>query len=201
MKLFSACLGLVLAAWALPATSAPIKSGDAAVSALLCRQFSMELTGADARRSIRGTKSLWTQLSLQKPEKSPAMDSLEADLRLTDMEGLLRSAGFKIMDPKKRSLALGLRPTLVLSVYYIPSAAGAGDKDLYLVTARATQDVVPLGGSTLSMTTWMQRGEAIESTGDIHKDIDAIRASARDCVNAFISAAQDKDPEAAAPKP
>jgi hypothetical protein len=172
---------------------------DAVTRGLLGKRTLMELSSADARRSIRGTKALWTELIFQKPSNAAAFESLALDLKTTDLEGQLRSAGFRLMDPKKRSLALGLRPTLLLSVLFTPKGAEGNNFDFYLVMAKATQDVTPLGGTTMSMTTWMKVGDAIASTGDIPKDIEAIRASARACVMDFIDVAQDNDqaPQAA----
>lgn len=185
-------------------TLAPDLTGlDNAAANMLAKRCVVELQGANARKSIRGAKALWTQLNLQKPGQGLGMDSLEADLKLTDMEGQLRSAGFKLMDPKKRSLALGLRPTLILSVYYSPKGTEGNDTDFYLVVASAMQDVTPLGGDKMTMTTWLKAGNVIPATGHIAKDVDAIRASARACVMAFINVAQDNEqaPEASTPAP
>lgn len=166
---------------------------DDAAANMLAKRCLAELSGANARKSIRGTKALWIQLSLQKPAQTPGLDSLEADLKLTDLEGQLRSAGFRLMNPKKPSLALGLRPTLVLSVYYAPKGSEGNNMDFYLVSVSAMQDVTPLGGTTTSMTTWVKSGDVIASTGNVSRDVAAIRASARACVMAFINVAQDND--------
>jgi hypothetical protein len=189
---------LALCGTALAAGMAPATALDLAAHGLLARHLMAELGNANARRSVRGTKALWIEMSLQKPGESPALDSLAADLRLTDLEGQLRAAGFRLMDPKKRSLALGLRPTLVLSVLYAPKGSEGNDVDFYLVLAKATQDVTPLGGLRMTMTTWLKAGEPIASTGDTAKDVDAIRAAARACVMAFIDTAQDNDTAPAA---
>jgi hypothetical protein len=45
----------------------------------------------------------------------------------------------------------------------------------------------------MSMTTWLRAGEPIASAGDSIKDINAIRASARAAVAAFIDVAQDNN--------
>jgi hypothetical protein len=158
-----------------------------------------ELGSASAKRSIRGTKALWTELRVQTASKTDAFESMKADLKTTELEGQLRSAGLRIMDPKRRSLALGLRPTLVLSVYYVPKGSEGNDSDFYLVTACATQDVTPLGGDKLSMTTWLKAGDVIASSGHVDEDIAAIRASAKACVMSFIDTAQDNDTTSAEP--
>ena len=168
------------------------RSVETAGGALLSKQLLKVLGGAQAKKSIRGTRALWVDLIVQKPVTGTAADSLEADLRLTDMEGQLRDAGFKIMDPKKRSLALGLRPTLQLNVLYEP-AGGDSPKAFYLVTAHASQDVTPLGGDTCTMITWLNCSPPIPSSNDLHVDADPIRSSARACVRAFIEAAKDSD--------
>jgi hypothetical protein len=189
-KLILAGIVAALSALAGPALAQQL---DDAATNMLARRCLAELEGANARKSIRGSKALWIQVSLQKPADTPGMDSLEADLKLTDLEGQLRSAGFKLMDPQKRSLALGLRPTLALSVSYVPKGTQGNDRDFFLVVASALQDVVPLGGSKMSMTTWLKSGAAIAATGDASKDVASIRASARACVAAFIAVAQDNE--------
>jgi hypothetical protein len=164
-----------------------------AAKGLLADHYVAEQSDADACRSIRGTRELWTNLSLQRPVASDVVDSLAADLRMTDMEGQLRDAGLKVMDPAKRSLALGLRPTLDLVVLYSPKGAGGNPSEFYLVLARVTQDVTPLGGKRISMSTWMKSGKPIPVTLDAQKDVEAIRASARFCVLAFIDVVKGRD--------
>ena len=171
----------------------PNSALDQATNSLMGRRFMQDLSSASAKRSIRGTKALWTALKIQKPENSEDFDRMESDIRATELEGQLKNAGFKIMDPNKHSLALGLRPTLVLSVYFIPKAAMGNTLDVYLVTAEATQDVTPLGGDKISMTTWLKVGTPITSTGNTLADIEAIRDSAKACVRTFIDTAQDND--------
>ena len=179
MKIIFLALALIFTG---PFVSAEAMSGgvglEAGARSLLAKRFILDLGSADARRSIRGTRELWTDLSLQKFSTVVAMDSLQADLKLTDMEGQLRSAGFKLMDPNKRSLAMGLRPTLILSVLYAPKGTEGNQVDEYLVTAAATQDVTPLGGDKLSMTTWLKAGDPIASSGNSSRS-SATRSAAR----------------------
>ncbi len=163
-----------------------------AVNSMLAGRSLDDLGSETARSSIRGTKALWVELNFQKAAQSPAMDNLKADLKLTDMEGQLRSAGFRIMDPQKKSLALGKRPTLALSVVFV-AKGGALKTDFYLLLAEAVQDVVPLGGSKLSMTTWLRASDPIASSGDVQKDVGAIRAAARAAVLAFIETAKSEE--------
>lgn len=196
MKTTAALLSVFLLASTLPLWSKPAITASnqpPAVYSVLAKQMLADMSSAEARRSIRGAKSVWTQLIVEKAAKSPGLDSLEADLKSTDMEGQLRDAGFKVMDPQRKSLALGLRPTVVLSVLYRPKGTEGSDSDFYLVTVRAVQDLNPLGGETITQTTWAKVGEPIVSTGDVVKDVAAIRASAREAVLAFIKTAQDKE--------
>jgi hypothetical protein len=184
----------VLAGGTLQAAEAATSLQEAA-QRLMGRQALRDITSPKARKTVRGASSVWTDVVVQKPEASAAsaFANLEADLKLTDVEGQLRDAGFKVMDPKKRSLAIGLRPTLSLMVLRSPKGADGNAQGFYLVVANAVQDVQPLGGSTVSMVTWAQLGDPIAFSGDDHKDIDAIRLSAREVVKAFIRAAQDKE--------
>jgi hypothetical protein len=192
MKVLMLAVCFCLCRCALPAAASP-GSLEAAVNGVVLRHLLGDLRGADAKKSIRGAKALWIQVGLQKPLGSTDMNNLEKDIKLTEVEGPLRNAGFKIMDPKKRSLALGLRPTLFLNVLFCPKGTEGNEQDFYLLLIRASQNVLPLGGETVTLTTWMKLGEAIPSAGDKLKDIDAIRASARSLVASFINVAQDKD--------
>jgi hypothetical protein len=200
MKIALLTLMIAVALPALSQGAGPaIVSLDTASKSLIGTHFVNDLSASGAKKSVRGTKALWTALSVQKPAANPEFDSLESDLKNTDLEGQLRDAGFRIMDPKKRSLAIGLRPTLVLTLRFIPKGALGNDTDFYLVMAEATQDVTPLGGDKISMTTWLKVGEPIPSSGHSRDDIDAIRASAKACVRAFIDTAQDNDAGTPAP--
>ena len=186
---------LVLAAGSLGAAEAAATSLQEAAQRLMGRQALRDVTSDKAKKTVRGATAVWTDVVVQKPEAggASAFSNLEADLKLTDVEGQLRNAGFKVMDPKKRSLAIGLRPTLSLMVLRSPKGADGNAQGFYLVVANAVQDVQPLGGSVVSMVTWAQLGDPIAFSGDDHKDIDAIRLSAREVVKDFIRAAQDKD--------
>ena len=176
---------------AAPAPASP-SALQSAAERLVGRQVLRDMTSEKSRKTIRGAKALWMDVVIQKPtEDAGAFSSLEADLRTTDMEGQLRDAGFRVMDPKKKSLAMSLRPTLVLMVLRSPQGAEGLDKGFYVVTANAVQDCTPLGGTVFSTATWIKIGDPIAFSGDDHKDIDAIRLSARACVKAFIDAAQD----------
>ena len=190
MRNFSLLSILLFLANSLPAETKPLEPAVAAVAA---RYLMADLSGTEARKSIRGTKALWVQVAVQKPSDSTGFDSLEADLKLTDMTGQLHASGFKIMDPAKRSLALGLRPTLILNVLYCPKGTEGSNESFYLVLARATQDVLPLGGITVTMTTWVKVSETIPASGDSGMDVAAIRSAARSLVASFISVAKDKD--------
>jgi hypothetical protein len=178
---------LALLALAAPAAARPLADR---VNELLVQRLVDGIRGDSGADSLRGTKALWVDVVVQKGISSaPGLASLEADLRQTDLEGRLRDAGFKVMDPKRRSLALGLRPTLALTVLYSPAGPGSDDKAFYLVLASATQQCKPLGGDELTLTTWAETGQPILALGDA-RDVDAIRAAARDRVKAFIDAAQ-----------
>jgi hypothetical protein len=179
------------------ADKAPEKPGplDASVQSLVGRQLMANLTGSEARRSIRGTTSLWTQVLVQKATNGPALENLEADLRLTEMEAPLRDAELQILEAKDQPLALGSKPTLVLNVYFVPKHSLGSEQDFYLVTLRAFQDLRSgaLGGAKMSLCTWMKVGEPITSIGNAGEDAAAIRHSAREAVGAFIKAVKDKD--------
>jgi hypothetical protein len=192
MKAILALGIFAVAALPLPGQAAPVLGLAAAAKSLVAGRCLADLDSGEARKSIRGTTALWTELSLQEPGASPALGaSLALDLKVTDLEGQLRDAGIKVMDPKKRSLAMGLRPTLVLSLLYAPKGSEGNVSDFYVVTVRATQDVTPLGGPRVRMTTWLKSGGAIQASGDPAIDAEAIRASARASVLAFIGVAQD----------
>jgi hypothetical protein len=155
---------------------------------LFGRQILSDLNGDLAGASIRGTKALWIDAVIQSPVSSTAFANLEADLKSSDMEGLLIAAGLKVMDPKKRSFATGLRPTLEVMILRSPQGATGSDQGFYLVITSALQDVKPLGGDEAqSMITWCTTGAPIPFSGDDDKDVAAIRSSARDGVTAFIA--------------
>lgn len=190
MKRFHAALMAAAMAWPLMLGAEAAPGPQAVIERLLGRQFLRDLGGDKAKRSIRGTRALWVDLSVQKPDNSEAFKGIEADLKASDIEAQLKEAGLRVMDPKKRSLAIGLRPTLSLMVLRSPSGAEGLDKGFYVVVASAIQDVTPLGGDTLSTPTWVKAGEAIVFSGDDLKDAGAIRAAARALVGAFIDAAR-----------
>ena len=164
---------------------------DMAATQLVARQLVRDLSGEKAERTIHGDKALWISLVVQKPENSNAFLNLEADLKDTDVAAQLRDAHFRVMDPKKKSLAVGLRPTLEIMVLRSSPGAQNGDKGFYVVLADVLQDCRPMGGDLASMTTWIKIGDPIAFSGEDPKDINAIRVSARSCVKAFIDAAQD----------
>jgi hypothetical protein len=190
-------LGLSPAAGVKAADKAAEKAGpfDAAVQSLVGRQLLAQVTGTEAKRSVRGTSSLWTQVLVQKGANSPALETLESDLRLTEMEAPLRDEEIGILDPKAQPLSLGSKPTLVLNVYFVPKHSLGSDQDFYLVTLRAIQDVRigALGSLKMTLTTWMKVGAPIPSAGNAGEDAAAIRRSAREAVGAFIKAVHDED--------
>jgi hypothetical protein len=176
-------------------TAAPSGPMDLAVQSLLGRQYLHDLTNGEANHSIRGVQSLWTQVLVQRASKSPALETLEADLRLSEMEGPLRDAGLEILDAKDQPLSLGSKPTLVLNVYFMPKASQQAPQDFYLVTLRAVQEVRvgALGSLKRSLTTWMKVSEPLPSLGDAGNDAAAIRKAARGAVASFINAVKDQD--------
>jgi hypothetical protein len=180
-----ACAVVFASAGALHAASA----GDVAAKIAAARLLD-GVTGAAGLKSLRGAKAAWDEVLVQKGLET-TMPSLETDLKTTDVEGALRTAGFRVMDPKKRSLAVGLRPTLSVVVIFQPKGPDS-DKDFYLVLTSAAQDCAPLGGPAQSMVTWAKISDAIVSSGDTQKDIEAIRSAARDGVKTFIDASQEK---------
>lgn len=174
---------------ALPAWSAgPSPAMDAAAQRIVSERLLAGVTGDAGRQSIRGTRALWVQVLLQ--GGTDGMPNLESDLRRSDLGGQLRDQGFRVMDPAKRSLAIGLRPTLVLVVFYSPANEAAGTGAFYLVLADANQECTPLGGDSVTLTTWAKAGDPIPATGNPATDALAIRASARACVGAFIGDAK-----------
>ena len=179
------CAALLAWGAALPA-STPM---DAAAKIASARLLDGVL-GAPGLKSIRGATAAWDEVLVQKGIEA-TMPSLETDLKTTDVEGALRDAKFRVMDPKKRSFAVGLRPTLSVVVIYQPKSPES-DKDFYLVITSASQDCSPLGGSTQSMVTWAKVSEPLLGSGDTQKDIEAIRGAARAGVKAFLDAAQEK---------
>jgi hypothetical protein len=182
-------LTLALGLFAGPAWSAdPSPAMAAAAQRMVSDRLLAGVTGDPGRQSIHGAKALWVQVLLQGGMDS--MPDLESDLRSSDLEGQLRDAGFRVMDPAKRSLALGLRPTLVLVVFYSPANPATGAGAFYLVLANANQECTPLGGDPVTLTTWATAGDPIPASGAPATDAHAIRASARACVRAFIDAAQ-----------
>jgi hypothetical protein len=186
------CLTLALPCviHAAEAASVPV-SMEPSAERLIGRQLMTDLTGSQAKRSIRGATAVWTQVMVQGSAAVP-MASLNADLRTTDLEGQLRDAKFRLMDPDKKSLAIGLRPTVVLSVLFVPKDAWTPTA-YYLVTIRALQDAKPLGGDTITMATWINVHDPVPATGVAATDTEAVRAAARDCVKTFIEVTQDKD--------
>ena len=188
-------LTLALALLACPAWCAGTDPGDASSTAMAAAAGHMvsdrllaDMTGEPGRQTIRGTKALWVQVLLQ--GGTAGMPDLESDLRRSDLEGGLREQGFRVMDPAKRSLAMGLRPTLVLLVFYSPANPVTGAGAFYLVLANANQECTPLGGEAVTMTTWAKAGEPIPATSNSAADASAIRASARQCLKAFVAAAR-----------
>lgn len=149
-----------------------------------------DMTGAAGGASIAGVKDLWTDVVLQKGIGGPGMATLAADLNALEVKGQLRHAGFRVMDPEKRSLAFGMRPTLEIAVFYAPQSAPDSRPAFYEVVATARQECKPLGGSKISLVTWAKIGDPIQASGDDGKNADAIRASVRDGVKAFIDAAR-----------
>ncbi|HTB35283.1 MAG TPA: hypothetical protein VNZ54_10080 [bacterium] len=182
-------LGIGFGLLAAPAWCAgPAPAMAAAAKRIVSERLAAPLTGDAGRQSIRGTKALWVQVLLQGGvDKMPA---LESDLRRSDLEGQLRDEGFRVMDPAKRSLAIGLRPTLVLLVFYSPADPAAGTAAFYVVLANANQECTPLGGDSVTLTTWATSGDPIPASADPAADAEAIRASARACVHAFVEAAK-----------
>jgi hypothetical protein len=183
---------LVLGALALFTLSATVAARPMAdrVNDLLVQRLLAGVTGQAGADSLRGTKDLWVDVVVQDGvAKAPGMASLATDLRQSDLEGRLRDGGFRVMDPTRRSLALGLRPTLALTVLYSPAGSGPDDKAFYLVLASATQQCTPLGGAEQTLVTWADAGTAIPALGNAH-DVDAVRAAAQARVTDFIAAAK-----------
>lgn len=173
--------GMSLPAWAL----------EGAPAELAGKQILSELSGSKATASIFGTTQLWTDVVLQTPKDDPAFQTLSDDIQNSDLEAQLQASGFKVMDPAKHSWARGLRPTLEIMVLKAPANYLGSPSGFYLVMASAIQDVKPLGADhAISLSTWCHSGEALPLSGDSHKDVDAIRASVRQCVRAFIDAAE-----------
>jgi hypothetical protein len=195
----STMLGLALAWFAAPAwcsAGAPVAATGTAMATAAAHMVSdrllADMTGDAGRQTIRGTKALWVQVLLQ--GGMTGMPDLESDLRRSDLEGGLRDQGFRVMDPAKRSLAMGLRPTLVLLVFYSPANEVTGAGAFYLVLANANQECTPLGGDPVTMTTWATAGDPIPASADPAVDAQAIRASARQCLKAFVAAARGLAP-------
>jgi hypothetical protein len=183
-----ACVGLASSGWSKEAVPAAM---EPSAERLIGRQLMVDLTGSQAKRSIRGASAVWTQVMVQGSAAVP-MASLAADLKTTDLEGPLRDAKFRLMDPDKKSLAIGLRPTIVLSVLYVPKDA-LTVAPYYLVTIRALQDAKPLGGDTITLATWINVHDPVPATGVASTDTEAVRVAARECVKTFIQVTQDKD--------
>ena len=186
-----ACLGLAASSRSEGLAAASPRGMEPSAERLIGRQLITDLTGSQAKRSIRGATAVWTQVMVQGTSTEP-MPSLEADLRTTDLEGPLRDAKFRLMDPEKKSLAIGLRPTVVLSVVYVGKDAYTASP-YFLVSVRALQDAKPLGGETITLATWISVHAPVPATGSIDNDTEAIRAAARESVKEFISVTQDKD--------
>ncbi len=137
------CAVLLAVAGALHATSAADAAAKIAAARLLDG-----VTGAAGMKSLRGAKAAWDEVLVQKGMEA-TMPSLETDLKTTDVEGALRTADFRIMDPKKRSLAVGLRPTLSVVVIFQPkgpdldqsSLPGADQRRPGLLTLRRADPV------------------------------------------------------------
>jgi hypothetical protein len=195
MKTPSLLLALFLSALSGSPRAQPLPSLDPFMRSSASRSLFASLEREEARRSIRGSRELWTQLNLQVPDadKDPALASLEADLRLTDLEGQLREAGLRLLPAKKTSLALGLRPTLVLTVQFVPKGSEGNEQGFYWVMAEALQDVTPLGGEVVTLPTWAMLSDPVPGTGDLAQDISVVRAAARACVKGFITAAKEKN--------
>jgi hypothetical protein len=189
-KMLALGLGL-LAGTAWSAGPAPDAAMAPAAERMALEHLTAGVTGEAGRRSIRGTKALWVQVLLM--GGTEGMPDLEMDLRRSDMEGQLRDQGFRVMDPAKRSLAIGLRPSLVLVVFYSPANQATGTGAFYVVQAKADQQCTPLGGDETTLTTWASNGDPLPASGNAAADAEAIRASARDCVKAFIDAAKSSD--------
>jgi hypothetical protein len=190
-KMLGLALGLLAApAWSAGTAPAPDTATAMATAAshMVSERLLADMTGEPGRLSIRGTKALWVQVLLQ--GGMDGMPDLESDLRRSDLEGGLREQGFRVMDPAKRSLAMGLRPTLVVLVFYSPANPVTGAGAFYLVLANANQDCTPLGGDQVTMTTWAAVGDPIPATANSAADASAIRASARKCLKAFVAAAR-----------
>src|SRR5258706_11101241 len=146
--------------------SAP-SSLELGASRRISEQLLRDLSGLDGKKTIRGAKALWTQVVVQKFSEDAAAATLESDLKLADMEAQLRKAGLKIMDPAKRSLALGLRPTLVLKVLFEPKGGLVAEQGFYLVLTSASQDVTPLAGEKETMTTWFKATGPIPASANL----------------------------------
>jgi hypothetical protein len=172
------------------AISLPALALEGAPAELAGKQILSELSSSKATASIFGTTQLWTDIVLQTPKDDPAFQTLNDDIQNSDLEAQLQASGFKVMDPAKHSWARGLRPTLEIMVLRAPVNYLGSASGFYLVMASAIQDVKPLGADhPVSLATWCHVGEALPLSGDSHKDVDAIRASVRQCVRAFIDAA------------
>jgi hypothetical protein len=176
-----------------PAPAAATLPLAASADGLALRAILKDYTGSQAKKSILGDTALWTEVVAQKPVSVTAFENLEADIKNSDMDGQLRNAGMRVMDPKKKSFAMSLRPTLQLSILYAPKGTEGNSQDYYLVIAEASQDLTPLGGSQVTLPTWVKLGEPITGSGDASKDVAAIRVSARALVMAFIDVVQDND--------
>jgi hypothetical protein len=196
MKILPILFGLCLPALQTLAVGVPAPLLEPAMRSSVSRPLLAALHGEEAKRSIRGCKKLWVQVNLVLADKDPAQASLTTDLRLSDLEGGLRQAGFSLLAAKDNSLALGLRPTLVLTVQFVPKGTEGNGDGLYWVMLEALQDVTPLGGEVVTLPTWAALSKPILATDDHAQDIAAVRSEARGCIQAFIIAAQenkDKD--------
>lgn len=178
--------------------SAAAFGGDLSLAGknFLGRHYLAELDSNDARDSILGTKSLWIELSFQAGAKAKDLAGLEGDLKEVELEGQLEDAGLKVLDPKKKSLALtGQRPTLILSILYFPKTKEGNDAEFYLVWAKAIQEMSPLGGKKVTLTSWAKLQPPVLASGDAAKDREAIRAAAKASVKEFVDIAQGNDEE------
>ena len=169
-----------------PTPAPPAAAMTEAARRIVADRLTAGVMGEPGRQSVHGTRALWVQVLLQGGLEG--MPDLESDLRRSELEGQLRDQGFRVMDPAKRSLAMGLRPTLVLVVFYSAANPATGAGAFYLVLANANQECTPLGGDPVTLTTWAAAGDPIPATGDSAGDAHSIRASARACVRAFIDA-------------
>lgn len=159
---------------------------------LASRQLLSEILGAPGQKTIRGAKSVWVDVIVQKRADTPAMKTLEEDLRMTALEGQLRKAGFRMLQDGKKSIAPGPKPTVTVMVLHaLPRALGDNAKAVYLVLVCAKLDISCMSSDGKPLITWAKVGEPILSDGDDLKDADAIRASAKAGVQAFIDAAKD----------